>query len=72
MLKIQDLVFFLVFLLALWRKHNRFSAVICLVCLIVSISLFKLQIFYTAERLTWYAAGFILLSVTQLLYAYRH
>ncbi len=57
-MKIQDLVFFLVFLFVLWRRDDRTSVILGLFCLFLAIPLFQAWIFFTAERLTWYAATF--------------
>lgn len=71
-MKIQDLVFALVFLFTLWQRNSRFSIIIGLACLLLAIPLFKFLIFFTAERLTWYAAAFFLLSIIKIVYAHRH
>lgn len=73
MLKIQDVVFVAVLIFTIWRKSNRLATIIGLFCLILPIPLFGFKIMlFTAERLTWYAAGFILLSIIQQLYAHRN
>ncbi len=56
-MKVQDLVFGLIFLLVLWRQSERLSTVIGLLLLLLAIPLFQFWIFFTAERLTWYAAA---------------
>ena len=71
-MKIQDLGFLGLLVLLIYFKKPRLSAVAGLVCLIVSMPLFYFWIFFTAERLTWYAASFFLLSIIQTLYAHRH
>lgn len=70
-MKIQDLVFILVFLFVLWRRNARLATVIGLFCLLLAIPLFKFWIFFTAERLTWYAGilfiyAVVLLSINEL------
>lgn len=62
-MKIQDLVFFAVFTGLLYRRDARLFAAAGLVMLIVSIPLFAAWIFFTAERLTWYAAACFVASV---------
>lgn len=71
-IKIQDLAFILVFLLVFWRRSSKLAVSTGLFCLALAIPLFKFWIFFTAERLTWYAAAFFLLAIIQQLYAYRH
>jgi len=66
-MKIQDLVFIMVFLFVLWRRSERLSIVIGLFCLLLAIPLFKFWIFFTAERLTWYAAAFFAFAILLLL-----
>lgn len=62
-MKIQDVVF-LVVLLFLVLKHNpKWAAIAGLISLVLSIPLFSFWIFFTAERLTWYAAAFFLLAI---------
>ena len=71
-MKIQDIVFVLLFLFVLWRGDSRLSTIISLFCLLLAIPLFKFWIFFTAERLTWYAAAFLLLAIVQQKYAHRY
>lgn len=62
-MKIQDMGFLVVFLAVLWTKNSRIATLAGLLCLILAIPLFAAWIFFTAERLTWYAAAFLLLSI---------
>jgi len=62
-MKIQDLGFFLLFCLVLWRRNPRVSIIIGLMCLFLAMPLFKFWIFFTAERLTWYAAAFFVYGI---------
>jgi hypothetical protein len=62
-MKIQDLGFFLLFCLVLWRRNQRLSIIIGLMSLFLAMPLFKFWIFFTAERLTWYAAAFFALAI---------
>ncbi|MDP3987642.1 MAG: hypothetical protein Q8P80_00675 [Candidatus Levybacteria bacterium] len=61
-MKIQDFAFLLVFALLFFRRDPRIFALAGIACLIISIPLFSLWVFFTAERLTWYAAAFFLAS----------
>ena len=65
-MKIQDIAFSLLFLFVLWRRSERLSIIMGLLCLLLAIPLFKFWIFFTAERLTWYAASFFLYTVILL------
>lgn len=70
-MKVQDIAFVLLFLFVLWRSNERLSVIIGLFCLFLAIPLFQFWIFFTAERLTWYAAAFfaygILSQLTKLI-----
>ena len=61
-MKPQDLVFLAIFVLVLFSRNPKISAILGLACLILSIPLFALWVFFTAERLVWYAFLFFLLS----------
>ena len=62
-MKPQDILFFLIFLFLLYKKSAKFAAIAGMLCLIISIPLFATWVFFTAERLTWYAAGCLLLAI---------
>jgi len=70
-MKIQDLVFIFAFLLIVWLKNSRLAVLAGLACLLLAIPLFKLWIFFTAERLTWYAAAFFLSGIIFHLFRLR-
>lgn len=57
-MKPQDIVFFLTFTLLLAIRKPRLFVVAGLGCLALAIPLFATWTFFTAERLTWYAAAF--------------
>ena len=62
-MKPQDIAFFIVLLLLLFKHNEKLSTIAGLICLFISIPLFGLWVFFTAERLTWYAGAFFLLSI---------
>jgi len=62
-MKIQDFLFFFVLLFFIYKRNSKWATIAGLICLLVSIPLFAKWIFFTAERLTWYAAGFFLLAI---------
>jgi len=62
-MKIQDAIFVFLFSIILWRRNLKLSVVLGVTCLLLAIPLFKLWIFFTAERLTWYAAAFFAFGV---------
>lgn len=63
MIKPQDIIFFIVLLFFIYKRSSKWATTIGLVCLLISIPLFARWVFFTAERLTWYAAGFFLLAI---------
>src|SRR3989338_4918827 len=62
-MKIQDIAFFLVLGVLLFKRDPKFFAIAGIISLILAIPLFSLWIFFTAERLTWYAAAFFLVAI---------
>ncbi|MEK7450807.1 MAG: hypothetical protein AAB662_02620 [Patescibacteria group bacterium] len=68
-MKPQDIVFFIILAFLIWKKNSRWAALAGIISLIVSIPLFSFWIFFTAERLTWYAATFFLLSIVLTLFS---
>lgn len=66
-MKIQDLSFILALAVFVSIRKPRLSVMAGLFCLLLSIPLFALHVFFTAERLTWYAAALFLLSTIQLI-----
>ncbi len=61
-MKIQDILFFIVLAWLIMKRQPRNFVIAGLFCLLLSIPLFSLWIFFTAERLTWYAAAFFFMS----------
>lgn len=62
-MKIQDILFLVICAFLLWKRNPRWAAVMGLLSLLAAIPLFATWTFFTAERLTWYAAAFFLLSI---------
>ncbi len=62
-MKPQDSIFLIVLLLLIYKRDSRLTAILGIGSLILAIPLFATWTFFTAERLTWYAAGFFLLSI---------
>lgn len=71
-IKIQDLAFLIGFfsLLALIKSWRWFIAS-GLVCLLLSFFAFKFWLLFTAERLTWYGAAFILTGLLRVMVSWR-
>lgn len=66
-MKIQDIAFLIILALLIVKRSPKVMAFSGILCLLLSIPLFSFWIFFTAERLTWYAAAFFLLAI--ILYA---
>ena len=67
-MKYQDIIFFIVIVLLIFRNKHKISLASGIICLFLAIPLFTKWVFFTAERLTWYGAGFILLSIIQIIF----
>lgn len=66
-MKIQDVVFAVTLAFLVYKASSKWSAAVGILSLIASIPLFTAWVFFTAERLTWYAAGFFILAAVQTL-----
>lgn len=66
-MKIQDLTFFAAFIALLVIRRPRLLVVAGLSCLVLAIPLFYFHIFFTAERLIWYGAGFFITYIALLI-----
>lgn len=67
-MKIQDIIFVVVLLVLLYKARANWFVYVGILSLIVAMPLFALHVFFTAERLVWYAAGFIFVGVIVHLY----
>jgi hypothetical protein len=70
-MKPQDIVFIIGLVFVLYKRNPTYATVIGLVLLLLSIPLFYLQIFFTAQRFVMYAAGFLLVSAVFHLFMQR-
>jgi hypothetical protein len=59
-MKIQDIIFVISLITLLVIRKPKWFVYAGLVSLVLAIPLFAKWIFFTAERLTWYSAGFFL------------
>lgn len=59
-MKIQDVIFLVVLVGILLTRKPKLLVIAGLSCLVLAIPLFAKWVFFTAERLTWYAATFFL------------
>ena len=65
-MKIQDILFIVVFVILALKRNSTFSTIAGLICLAAAIPLFALWIFFTAQHLVYYSAAFFLLSIILL------
>ncbi len=66
-MKPQDILFIIILVILLFIKKPKVFVGAGLLCLLVSMPLFSKWIFFTAERLVMYAAGFILVAIIMFL-----
>lgn len=67
-MKPQDIVFGIVLVLILVLRKQKLSIIVGLSCLLLAIPLFAKWIFFTGERLTWYAAAFLFVGIIEQLF----
>jgi hypothetical protein len=66
-MKIQDILFFIILIFLVLKSNQKWTTIAGLISIVFAIPLFGLHIFFTAERLTWYAAAFFLISIFLIL-----
>jgi len=62
-MKIQDILFLIVVFALFYKQNPKWFVLVGLLCLVLAVPLFSMWIFFTAERLTWYASAFFLLAI---------
>ncbi|OGH16797.1 MAG: hypothetical protein A3C30_00450 [Candidatus Levybacteria bacterium RIFCSPHIGHO2_02_FULL_40_18] len=62
-MKPQDLIFLIILLGLLFRRKPEWFTLVGLLCLVLAIPLFSAWVFFTAQRLTYYAAAFFLAAI---------
>lgn len=62
-MKLQDIAFFVIFALLLVFRRSQWFVYAGLACFVLAIPLFAKWVFFTAERLAWYGAAFILAGI---------
>lgn len=70
-MKPQDILFIIILLGLLFLRKPKFLVWSGLICLLVSIPLFAHWVFFTAERLVVYAAGFLFVSIILFMFKNR-
>jgi hypothetical protein len=70
-MKIQDVGFFIVLAILIVFRKERWFVYAGLMSLLAAIPLFAKWVFFTAERLTWYAAAFFLVFILSQLISRR-
>lgn len=71
-MKVQDILFLIILAALIFKWNPRWFVWAGIMSLILSILLFYFWIFFTAERLTWYAAVFFLISILLNFKTIRH
>jgi hypothetical protein len=62
-MKIQDIGFLVIFLILITLRKDRWFVYAGLASLMLAIPLFAKWVFFTAERLTWFAAAYFLAAI---------
>lgn len=70
-MKPQDLIFIVALVGLLLTRKPKWLVIAGLVCLVLAIPLFSFWIFFTAQRLTYYAIGLFLISTLYYLFNSR-
>lgn len=70
-MNIQDIIFIIVLVLLIFLRNKALYVYAGLVCIVISIPLFYFWIFFTAQRLTYYAAAFFFIAAIFLLFENR-
>ncbi|OGG11295.1 hypothetical protein A2Z00_02320 [Candidatus Gottesmanbacteria bacterium RBG_13_45_10] len=70
-MKIQDIGFCIILAILLTLRKERWFVYAGLMSLTIAIPLFAKWVFFSAERLTWYAAAFFTIAVLSLLFTRR-
>lgn len=62
-MKPQDIAFIIILVALIAMRKPKLLVAAGISCLFIAIPLFAKWIFFTAERLTWYAAAFFLIAI---------
>lgn len=71
-MKPQDILFFIVLMVLIFIKKSNWIVIAALLCIGLALPLFAKHIFFTAQHLTYYAWGFLLVAVLFKFYENRH
>lgn len=70
-LKPQDLLFLLAITILFMKREPKFFVWAGLISLLLSIPLFSQWVFFTAQRLSWYASAFFLIATLLIFWGTR-
>lgn len=62
-MKIHDIIFGIVFVIILIKRRSQIAALAGIGCLLLAMPLYAKWIFFTAQRLVWFAAAFFSLAL---------
>jgi len=62
-MKPQDILFIVILIFLVFKRKPKYFIIVALLFFVLAIPLFQFLIFFTAERLVWYAFGFLLISI---------
>jgi hypothetical protein len=70
-MKIQDVAFIIILAILLLLRKEQWLVLAGLISLTLAIPLFAKWVFFTAERLTWYAGAFFLVAIVSMIFTRR-
>lgn len=71
-MKPQDIIFLISLITLLIIRKSNWMVIFALVSLAISIPLFVMHVFFTAEHLTYYAGGFFVIATIFKIYENRN
>jgi hypothetical protein len=71
-MKPQDLIFFVSLVILCIIRRSKWQTIAGIACLLLAIPLYAKWVFFTAERLVWYASAFFLVATVTEMGKERH
>lgn len=70
-MKPQDILFIVILIAFIVWRRPKVLVIAGLLCLLLAMPLFAHWVFFTAERLVMYAAGFLLVAIVLFLFKFK-
>jgi len=71
-MKPQDIILLILIVVTLIRPRVKFISALGIIFMLLSIPLFYMQIFFTAQHLIWYAILCFSIAIVVSIYTYLH